>query len=91
MENGALVMGFTIWTLEILKSFFVPKEQKEAFKQLVPGVTVLLAMVYNILFCGLLGGGFGMPAIQAAARDGLEFSVIASGIYGMGKSALGKS
>lgn len=86
----AIVMGLTVWIVEIIK-LAIPESKKEVFKQFVPGVIIAVATIINMVGAGIFGGGFNADTMRMAAQGGIQFSIVASGLYGLGKAALGKS
>lgn len=86
----AIVMGLTVWVIEVIK-LAVPEAKKEVFKQFVPGIIILVAVLFNMIGAGIFGSGFTVDTMRAAAQEGIQFSIVASGLYGLGKAALGKS
>lgn len=90
MLEPVIIMGLVMATMELVKTA-IPEENKEVSKKAMPFLILLLGAGFNILNAGVFGDGFTGPVVQAAAKQGIKFSALAAGIYGLGKAALGKS
>jgi len=90
MLEPLIIMGMVMAITEIIKAG-IPENKRVAAKRIMPFIIILLGAGLNMLNAGIFGDGFILQNLKDAAKEGINFSALAAGIYGLGKSALGKS
>lgn len=92
MLDPVIIMGLTILLVEIVKVIYFGIFKSEGaigiFKVIAPLIIMAIGTGLNILNAGIFGDGFLPEVMKLAAKDGIIFTAAASGVYGLGKSAI---
>ncbi len=92
MLEPVIIIGMTILLVELVKMLYFRVFKSEGaigvFKVLAPLIIMTIGTGLNILNAGIFGDGFLPEIMKLAAKDGIIFTAAASGVYGLGKSAI---
>lgn len=87
--QDVIIVGIVMVLVEIIKAVARKWLREEMVKQVVTPLSVLiLSSGLNVLFASIFTPG---TSWREALQHGLTLGAVASGIYGLGKAALGKS
>ncbi len=89
MLDEVVVMALVMFVVSFVRKWLLKFYSQEKITQFfLPVLVLVLAVLFNVLNVYFFGGGEGLTA---AIAKGITLGVYSSGIYGLGKAALGKS